>query len=150
MKPFFKGLRYWEPLVWSSILFAIAPSAAPAAQGAPSYQNIDQAALQSAIARGVHLVDIRTPQEWKQTGVIAGSIRLTAFLDNGQMNPQFIETFRQHIPSPDQPVALICRSGRRTQALAQILSAQLGYKGVLNVTGGIIGWSAQGLPLVKD
>lgn len=41
--------------------------------------------------------------------------------------------------SPDQPVAVLCRSGRRSLEVARLLQ-QSGFDAV-NVTGGILAWS---------
>ena len=41
--------------------------------------RIDNMALERLRARGVPVVDIRTPEEWRATGVIKGSHLLTFF-----------------------------------------------------------------------
>jgi rhodanese-related sulfurtransferase len=46
------------------------------------------------------------------------------------------------------PVVLICRSGRRSDAVAQAL-AQHGYT-AYNVVGGMQAWQAAGLPVVAE
>ena len=38
---------------------------------------------------GVAIVDIRSPNEWSQTGVIAGAETITAFETNGSLHPEF-------------------------------------------------------------
>ena len=112
------------------------------------YSNIDNAFLKDLIAKGVTVVDIRRQEEWQQTGIVKGSKTITFFDRTGQINPNFLPEFTA-ITKPDQPVALICRTGNRTQAASQAIAQQLGYKNVLNVTHGITGWIAEKRPVVK-
>ena len=46
----------------------------------------------------------------------------------------------------NEPVYLICQSGRRSKEAAEILK-ESGFKWVFNVTGGTDEWTAQGLPM---
>ncbi len=112
------------------------------------YSNIDNAFLKDLIANGVTVVDIRRPEEWQQTGIVKGSKTITFFDHTGRINPNFLSEFTA-IAKPDQPVALICRTGSRTQAASQAVAQQLGYKNVMNVTHGITGWIAERRPVVK-
>ncbi len=48
----------------------------------------------------------------------------------------------------DEPVYVFCRSGNRSLQAAQALVAA-GYQDVRNVDGGIIAWTAAGLPVVR-
>ena len=48
----------------------------------------------------------------------------------------------------DEPVYVFCRSGNRSLQAAQALVAA-GYEDVRNVDGGIIAWTAAGLPVVR-
>ena len=112
-------------------------------QTAKAFETIDAAALQALIDRGVTVVDIRTPEEWRETGVIAGSKRIMAFAPDGRLNPQFASEF-QSIVHPGDEVALICRTGNRTRVVSEALSRQAGYSRVYNVDGGIVRWLADG------
>ena len=112
------------------------------------YSNIDNAFLKDLIAKGVTVVDIRLKEEWRQTGIVKGSKTITFFDYRGQINPNFVPEFTA-ITKPDQPVALICRTGNRTQAASKAIAQQLGYKNVMNVTHGITGWMAEKRPVVK-
>ena len=117
------------------------PSSTASASAAP-IQNVSNSELQGLLNKGVTLVDIRTPGEWQETGIIAGSKPITLFTENGGIAPDFVSKLQQAV-STDKPVALICRTGNRTQAGAQMLQ-QLGYKQVYNVTHGIKSWIAEG------
>lgn len=115
---------------------------------AGGFSNIDYDYLSDLIAKGVTVVDIRRKDEWKQTGIIEGSKTITFFDNRGQINPNFLPEFTALV-KPDQPVALICRTGNRTQVASQAIAQQLGYKKVMNVTHGITGWIAEKRPVVK-
>ena len=97
---------------------------------------------------GVTIIDIRRPEEWKQTGVVEGSQKLTSFDKGGRLKPEFLPTFMQNI-SKDQPVILICRTGNRTQALSNHLSRELGYTNIYNVKNGITHWIREGNPVTR-
>ena len=110
--------------------------------------NVDNAELARLAAKGVSVIDVRTEGEWKSTGVIAGSRRITFLDESGRANPpQWLEKVKV-VARPDQPVILICRSGNRSRTAAQFLSEQAGYKMVYNVSKGIGGWIGEGRPTV--
>ena len=110
--------------------------------------NIDNAELARLAASGVAVIDIRTAAEWKESGVIAGSRLITFYDANGRSDPpHWLETVKA-VAKPGQPVMLICRSGRRSEAAAKFLSAQPGYPTVYNVSRGINAWAGEGRALV--
>ena len=115
---------------------------------AGGYSNIDNAKLKELIAQGVTIVDIRRKEEWQQTGIVEGSKTITFFDNMGRINPNFVPEFTALVKK-DQPVALICRTGNRTQAASQAIAQQLGYKNVMSVTHGITGWIAEKHPVIK-
>ena len=47
---------------------------------------------------------------------------------------------------PDGPLAILCRSGARSGAVADYLTGTEGREDVANLEGGIIAWAAAGLP----
>jgi hypothetical protein len=52
----------------------------------PPYNNLDNEQLQSMLEQGTPIYDIRRPDEWHQTGVIADS-QLMTFVDAGVYCP---------------------------------------------------------------
>ena len=93
------------------------------------------------------LVDIRRPEEWRQTGVAKGAIAID------MRNPAFAETLLQQVGGKrDAPIAIICRTGNRTTQMQQALRAA-GFTQVYNVREGMAGsaagpgWIRQGLPV---
>lgn len=117
--------------------------------GPPPYNNLDNAGLKALAAQGVPIYDVRRVDEWRQTGVVEGSRRLTFVDAGGRLNPQFLPRFTSEIGRND-PVILICRTGNRTDALARHLVEKLGYTQVYNVRRGITGWIEARNPVVRN
>ena len=115
----------------------------------PPYTNVDNAELQALQAQGVPVYDIRRPEEWRQTGVVAGSRKLTFVDAGGRPNPEFVPRFAAEVGKND-PVILICRTGNRTDKLARHLVADLGYTKVYNVRHGITRWIGEGHPVARN
>ncbi|WP_155999212.1 FKBP-type peptidyl-prolyl cis-trans isomerase [Thioalkalivibrio sp. ALJ16] len=103
------------------------------------FSALDNEGLAEKVREGATIVDIRRPDEWAETGVIEGSHRITAFDENGDLNPEFGQKFTDLV-QPGDEVILICRVGNRTAALARALTDGLGYENVYNVTDGIMAW----------
>ncbi|MCW8888862.1 MAG: FKBP-type peptidyl-prolyl cis-trans isomerase [Gammaproteobacteria bacterium] len=114
----------------------------------PPYKNIGNAELKKLLDDGVKIYDIRRDEEWKQTGVVAGSRKLTLFDARGGQNAEFIPTFMKEV-KPNEPVIIICRTGNRTAAAAKFFSERLGYKNLYNVKDGITKWISEGNPVEK-
>jgi rhodanese-related sulfurtransferase len=110
--------------------------------------NVGNAETQELIKQGVTLVDIRTPGEWKQSGVVAGS-QLVQFVDErGKLDPDAFIRQLNEVADPSKPVVLICRTGNRTGKAAQLLAASQPNRKIYNVKEGIVGWNKAGLPIV--
>jgi len=116
---------------------------------APPFESIGSTVLQEKLAEGVKLIDIRRPEEWRQTGIVEGSIKATAFDDNGDFMPSFIDVLKRTV-EPGEEFALICRTGNRTAVLTNYLVTRGGYSNALNVRDGITGWIDAGHPVDKD
>lgn len=98
---------------------------------------INQEASQQLIDSTIPIVDIRTPSEWKETGILRGSIPIMLFDEKGKYNLSvFIEKLNEAV-NTKKPFALICRTGSRTTVLATFLSKKLGYT-VINLRSGIV------------
>ena len=87
----------------------------------------------------VFLVDVRTPDEYAE-----GHLRGAANIDC--QAPDFLEQVESVCPK-ETPVAVYCRTGRRSADAAKKL-AKAGYD-VANLTGGIVGWQEAGKPVTK-
>ena len=80
-----------------------------------------------------HLVDVREPHEW--TGE-HGNITQATKLSQGDV-PAAAEAWDR-----GQALLLVCRSGRRSRSVGEILVG-MGFSNVSNLTGGMIAWNEQ-------
>jgi rhodanese-related sulfurtransferase len=93
------------------------------------------------------LVDIRTPEEWADTGVPQGAVRLDM---TGSAFEVRLAALR--LENPGKPIALICRTGSRTSTLQRKLAGR-GWRDLVDVRGGMLGtpkdkgWLAEKLPV---
>lgn len=104
------------------------------------------------------LVDVRTPQEWEQVGLpVLADIGKEVFRITwnmsapGEANSQFVSEFSRLQVAKDTPVLLLCRSGGRSQAAANALTAA-GYTRCFNIAGGFegpTGWKNSQLPSTR-
>ncbi|ERP85817.1 MULTISPECIES: FKBP-type peptidyl-prolyl cis-trans isomerase [Stappiaceae] len=111
---------------------------------AKKFSDIDNGTLKAKLASGTTVIDIRRPDEWKQTGVIPGSHLVTFFNNSGQVNPAFGSELQKLISGPSDEVVLICQTGQRSQALSEYLAGQAGFTNVINVEKGIAHWIEDG------
>jgi len=89
------------------------------------------------LKKDIKIIDIRTPGEWRETGVVKGSYTIMFFDERGKFNvPEFLEKLNKVVKKGEQ-FALICRTGSRTTEISRFLSAELGYN-VINLRGGMM------------
>ncbi|MEN8303660.1 MAG: rhodanese-like domain-containing protein [Campylobacterota bacterium] len=92
---------------------------------------------QKIIDSKIPIVDIRTPGEWKETGIVKNSIPIMFFNEQGGYDVNaFLTELNAKVDTTKQ-FALICRTGSRTMIIADFLSKQLHYN-VVNIRDGII------------
>ena len=87
--------------------------------------------------KNIKIIDIRTPAEWRETGIVKSSYTIMFFDEKGNFN---VATFLKQLDivvKKDEPFALICRVGSRTGMVSEFLSERLGYE-VTNLKGGIM------------
>ncbi|MCP4561585.1 MAG: rhodanese-like domain-containing protein [Bosea sp.] len=105
-------------------------------------------AHEAAKAGKLVLVDIRTPEEWADTGVPEGAVKLD--MTGSAFEVRLAALKLDH---PGKPIALICRTGSRTSTLQKKLVGR-GWKELVDVRGGLLGnprdkgWLAEGLPVI--
>ena len=89
------------------------------------------------------LIDVRTETEWKSIGVpdtaqLGDRARFVVWVDEaGTANPYFADLATDGLDA-DTPILLLCRSGVRSQAAAELL-ARSGYTGANNIVAGFEG-----------
>ncbi len=96
----------------------------------------------------IPIVDIRRSSEWDQTGVIPNSILLTFFDKEGNYNfDEWYKKLRLEIDE-GKPIILICRTGRRTKIIAEMLDQKFDNL-IYNAKKGITSWIDEKLITVK-
>jgi len=111
--------------------------------------EVDSSQLEKLVAKGVPIVDVRTPKEWTDTGVVKGSHLLTFFDRLGRYDMDKWVSDLHAIAGPEDPVILICRAGSLTVGISEYLDKRAGYTLVYNVSKGIKRWIADGHPTVS-
>ena len=110
-------------------------------------ENIDSYQLRDLISEGVVVVDIRTEPEWRDTGIISKSHLITFFDPEGRYDVKnWMGKFKK-IATKNEPVIIICRSGRRSLIVAEYLLKNESYNKIYNAAAGINGWNRAKLNL---
>ena len=105
--------------------------------------------LKSLLQKKIPLIDIRREDEWKSTGIVENSILMTFFDKNGKANTNEWLKELNKIAKKNDPVILICRTGRRTGIISKFLSEKVGYRLIYDVTDGITDWIKKGNTVVN-
>ena len=91
---------------------------------------------QEILNSNIPIVDVRTPPEWRETGLLKGAIPIMFFNQRGDYNVNaFLSELNKKVDTT-KPFALICHTGSRTSMIAPWLSKELHYN-VINLKGGM-------------
>ena len=141
--------KRWLRSVVLSLLLVTGLVLAPACAGKPApsvtqVTDVSAVQAQSLIQQNQGnpqfiILDVRTPAEFAQ-GHIAGAVNLN-YLDNN---------FKDELSklNRDDTYLVHCRTGGRSAGAVETMQ-QLGFKTVYHITGGIVEWQDQGLPVVQ-
>ena len=113
-------------------------------------------------ANAAVIVDVRTVEERKYVGHVPDTLHVAWATGTGMnRNPRFLRELEAQV-SKDAVVLLLCRSGKRSHAAAEV-AAQAGFRSVLNIIDGFEGdhddqqqrgrtggWRHAGLPWIQD
>ncbi|MHB9016165.1 MAG: rhodanese-like domain-containing protein [Sulfurovum sp.] len=99
------------------------------------------------VDKNIKIIDIRTPAEWYETGIIKGSYPIMFFDEQGGFDVDGFLASLNKVVKKDEPFALICRVGSRTGMVSEFLSEKLGYK-VIDLQGGIMKMIQEGYKTV--
>ena len=129
----FSGLALW----------ACSAVAEPSLTAAKAWQALN--------AGQITLIDIRTPEEWQETGVARGAVRIDLHHPEGAEG--FVGAVLQAVNGDRHaPLALICRTGNRSGHIQQFLQS-VGFTRVYDVSEGMAGsragpgWLKRRLPV---
>lgn len=111
------------------LAFTVSPGGTP--EVAPEYVAAQHCRLR--------IVDVREPEE------LAGPL---GAIEGVQSVPQRRVALVAAQWDPQAPLVVVCRSGRRSGRVVRQLQT-LGFTRVASMTGGMLGWRAQGLPVVE-
>lgn len=84
------------------------------------------------------ILDVRSAQEYKQDGHIAGATLITL---------SDLPNKLKQVPT-DRMVVCVCRSGARSSAAYGVLM-QAGYTNIRNLSGGMMGWQSAKMPVTR-
>ena len=124
--------------------------------GVSAAENIISApdARAAALAGSVIIIDVRSPREWRQTGVPSGARTVTIHNRNG-IKASIAQMAKAVGGDKSKPIALICAAGARSARALKILTAA-GFTKIQNVSEGMLGrpdagpgWLKRGLPVTQ-
>jgi len=108
-------------------------------------------AYAQAQAGKLTLIDIRHPDEWRQTGIAKGALRIDMTDTQGEAG--FVEQVTARMGGrKNAPIALLSIAGNRGANAQQVLR-KAGFEHVYNVREGMLGstagpgWIGRGLPI---
>lgn len=114
-------------------LFALCSSLGCQAES-KRFVSVDEAEFAKAMeVEGVQIVNARTAGEYA-SGHIVGAINIDINSENFDSEVAKLDRKR--------PVAVYCRSGRRSKIAAERI-AELGFKQITELDGGILSWSGK-------
>ena len=108
--------------------------------GQQSVKTVDADEFEKTISRdGVQLLDVRTVTEFRDGHIASDKVQNIDY-----RQPDFVEQADGELDK-GRPVAVYCRSGRRSLDAAKML-AKRGFE-VINLKGGILEWQEKGKPV---
>jgi len=103
---------------------------------APGYGFVNSSEIQILQDEGYKFIDIRTKMERDNTGIVPGSLEITAFDIYGKFVPEFMKTFRDLVALDDNTV-FISNEGEIAAILANGFVEQLNATNMYALKGGI-------------
>ena len=102
----------------------------------PGYGLVKATDIKSLQEDGYKFIDIRTKKERDHTGIVSGSLEITAFDIYGNFVPEFMKTFREFVDLNDNTV-FISNEGETASILANGFVEQLNATNMYALKGGI-------------
>lgn len=104
-------------------------------------------ALSRAQAGALAIIDIRTPEEWRQTGIPPGA-KLVDFYNPAGADAFVAEVLKAAGGDKAAPLGVICRSGNRSGKAVALLESR-GFTNLQDIGEGMNGWQRRGLPVTR-
>ena len=102
--------------------------------------EVNNEKIKLLLESNVPLIDIRTEGEWYETGVIKSSHLMTFFDKNGSYDFRKWMTEVGEIANENGPVVIICRSGRRSRIVSNMIIKENSEYLIYHATNGIKSW----------
>ena len=111
--------------------------------------DIDNSELKNLIEKDINIIDVRTQNEWKSTGIIEGSI-LISLLDkkNKFIFENWYEYFNKKI-SKNEAVIFVCALGVRSKYISNLVNKKKPDLKIYNLKKGINDWIRSGNKISK-
>ena len=110
--------------------------------------NVNNQQIKALSKVNIPIVDVRRSSEWNQTGIVPNSILLTFFDKKGNYNLDAWYTELRLKINEGEPIILICRTGRRTKIIAEMMDKKFDNV-IYNAKDGITSWIDKKLKTVK-
>jgi rhodanese-related sulfurtransferase len=133
-----KGNTMKKQLLLPFVLAMLCASPLVQADSLAPVVDVKQAATLQG--QGAFLLDVREPSEYAEVHAKGATL-----IPLGQLQSRL----REIAQYKDKPVAVICRSGRRSAQGTEILRSA-GFTRVANVEGGTNAWVGAGLPVERN
>ena len=102
--------------------------------------EVNNEKIKILLESSVPLIDIRTEGEWHETGVINSSHLLTFFDKDGNYDFKKWMIEIGEIADENGPVIIMCRSGRRSRIVSNMMIKENSEYLIYHVTNGIKSW----------
>ena len=111
--------------------------------------EVNNEKVKMLLENSVPLIDIRTEGEWHETGVINRSHLLTFFDKNGKYDFKKWMIEVEAIADENGPVIIMCRSGRRSRIVSNMMIKGNSEYLIYHATNGIKSWIESSNKTVK-
>lgn len=105
----------------------------------------DQPLTTELYSTGLKIVDIRTAEEWKQTGIVKGSYPISLYDKKGKCDFERFISDVKIVMKTSEPFAVICKAGIMSSIASSILE-KAGFRKVISIEGGIIEAEKNNIP----
>ena len=102
--------------------------------------EVNNEKIKKLLKSDVPLIDIRTEGEWYETGVIKSSHLLTFFEKDGSYDFKKWMIEVGEIANEYGPIIIICRSGRRSRIVSNMIIKKNSEYLIYHATNGIKSW----------
>ena len=106
--------------------------------------HIDNRELSNLIKKEIKIIDVRTQNEWKSTGIIKGSFLISLLNKNKKfIFEDWYEDFNKKI-SKNKSVIFVCALGVRSKHISKLINKKRPDLKIYNLKKGINDWIRSG------